>query len=281
MSDTNSVKPVCDLHGIKEAVCVHTDKVTDSCLAKDCIEDLRVYLTLESQRVLDQSTSAKARYVELMHVCIQVEAVPYNTGYYTAEITYYYRVLGEASNGCGRPVTISGLAVFTKRLILFGGESSAKTYYSRDCGCESRRQIENCGVPTVAVEVVDPIILGSGLCDVCSCCCPPETPQIPEAILACFDDELVLQGETKRLQVTIGQFSITRMQRSTQLLIPAFDYCIPTKSCTPSAVDAAQSPCELFSQIDFPIDAFFPTRENSCIPSDKSCTNYARTESKS
>ena len=48
MSDTNSVKPVCDLHGIKEAVCVHTDKVTDSCLAKDCIEDLRVYLTLES-----------------------------------------------------------------------------------------------------------------------------------------------------------------------------------------------------------------------------------------
>ena len=80
MSDTNSVKPVCDLHGIKEAVCVHTDKVTDSCLAKDCIEDLRVYLTLESQRVLDQSTSAKARYVELMHVCIQVEAVPYNTG---------------------------------------------------------------------------------------------------------------------------------------------------------------------------------------------------------
>ena len=276
MSDTNPVKPACDLRGIKEAVCVHTDKVTDSCLAKDCIEDLRVYLTLDSQRVLDGASSAKARFVELMHVCIQVEAVPYNTGYYTAEITYYYRVLGEASSGCGRPVTISGLAVFTKRQMLFGGESSAKTYYSRDCGCESRQKIENCGVPEVAVEVVEPMILGSSLCDVCSCCCQPEAPCIPEAILACFDDELVLQGENKRLQVTIGQFSITRMQRSTQLLIPAFDYCIPSKQCAAGNVDTAQSPCEMFSRIDFPIESFYPTRGESCIAPEKSCTNCAR-----
>ena len=97
-------------------------------------------------------------------------------------------------------------------------------------------------------------------------------------ILACFDDELVLQGETKRLQVTIGQFSITRMQRSTQLLIPAFDY--PTKSCTPSAVDAAQSPCELFSQIDFPMDAFFPGKNDTCIPPSENCTSCSRTSSK-
>lgn len=276
MSDSKSGKPACDLHAIREAVCVHTDKVTDSCLAKDCIEDLRVYLTLDSQRVLDAATSAKARYVELMHVRIQVEAAPYNTGYYTAEITYYYRVLGEASSGCGRPVTISGLAVFTKRQMLFGGESSAKTYYSRDCGCDSRQEIENCGVPAVAVEVVDPIILGSSLCDVCECCCQQDTPCIPEAILACFEEELVLQGEGKRLLVTIGQFSITRMQRSTQLLIPAFDYCIPNKQCTAGNVDAAQSPCQMFSQIDFPIDSFFPTRGESCIASDQSCTSCAR-----
>ena len=276
MSDTNQVKPGCDLRSIREAVCVHTDKVTDSCLAKDCIEDLRVYLTVESQRVLDAASSARARFVELIHVSIDVEAVPYNTGYYTAEITYYYRVLGEASNGSGRPVTITGLAVFTKRQVLFGGQSSAKTYYSRDCGCESRRAIENCGVPTAAVEAVDPIILGSSSCDVCCCTCPSDPPVIPEAILACFDEELVLQGENKRLLVTIGQFAITRMQRSTQILIPAFDYCIPTKECTPSDVSAAESPCELFGKIDFPIDAFFPTRNDACIPPEQSCTACSR-----
>ena len=277
MSDILSADHACDLRGIKEAVCVHTDKITDSCLAKDCIEDLRVYLTLDSQRALDNSTGAKARYVELIHVNIHVEPVPFNTGYYTSEITFYYRVLGEASVCSGRPVTITGLAVFTKRLVLFGGDASSKTFYSRECGCMNKQTIENCSAPTAAVEVVDPIILGSGICDVCNCCCPNDIPQIPEAILDCFDDELVLQGECKRLQITIGQFSITRMQRSTQLLIPTFDYCIPTKQCPVSGAGSAENPCEMFSRIEFPIEAFFPTRPDSCIPPSQSCTGCART----
>ena len=71
MSDTSQVNTSCDLRGIREAVCVHTDKITDSCLAKDCIEDLRVYLTLDSQRTLDAASGARARYVELMHVSAQ------------------------------------------------------------------------------------------------------------------------------------------------------------------------------------------------------------------
>ncbi len=278
MSDITSANPACDLRGIKEAVCVHTDKVTDSCLAKDCIEDLRVYLTLDSQRALDQATSAKARFVELVHVNICVEPVPFNTGYHTADITFYYRVLGEASVCSGRPVTITGLAVFCKRLVLFGGDASSKTYYSRDCACQNKQSVVNCGLPTAAVEVVDPLILGSSLCDVCACTCPCEPPEIPQAILDCFDDELVLKGECKRLLITIGQFSITRMQRSTQLLLPAFDYCIPNKQCPSSGVSAAESPCEMFSQIDFPIDAFFPSRNDTCIPPSQSCTNCARIE---
>lgn len=276
MPDTSVANPACDLRGIKEAVCVHTDKITDSCLAKDCIEDLRVYLTLDAQRALDQSTNARARYVELIHVCIQVEPVPYNTGHFTVDITYYYRVVGETcvTNGC--PNTITGLAVFSKRLVLFGGESSAKTFLSRECGCLSKQTIANCSAPQAAVEVVDPIILGSGVQEACTCCCNPDAPAIPEAILACFDQELVLKGECKRLLVTIGQFSITRLQRPTQLLIPTFDYCIPTKQCAQSGVGGVESPCDMFSQIDFPIDAFFPSRNDVCIPASQSCNNCAR-----
>ena len=96
MSDTTRSTPACDLSGIREAVCVHTDKITDSCLAKDCIEDLHVYLTVESQCTLDKAVSAKARFVELMHVAIQLDPVPYSAGYYTVDITYYYRVIADA-----------------------------------------------------------------------------------------------------------------------------------------------------------------------------------------
>lgn len=35
--------PVEDSCGIREAVCIHTRKIFDSCRDKDCIEDLRFY----------------------------------------------------------------------------------------------------------------------------------------------------------------------------------------------------------------------------------------------
>lgn len=73
MSEPAQTGKTCDLRGIREAVCVHTGKITDSCLAKDCIEDLRVYLTVDSQQTLDCAASAKARYVELLFTQVQVE----------------------------------------------------------------------------------------------------------------------------------------------------------------------------------------------------------------
>ena len=197
MSDTTRNTPACDLSGIREAVCVHTDKITDSCLAKDCIEDLHVYLTVESQCTLDKAVSAKARFVELMHVAIQTDPVPYSAGYYTVDITYYYRVIADAVMQAGRPCTITGLAVFSKRLVLFGGETTARIYSSRSYkSCLCKKSLQEASVPEAIVEVVDPMILGSRVQEVCACnCCTSDTPQIPQGILDCFEEELVLGGD--------------------------------------------------------------------------------------
>lgn len=279
MSDTTQTTPACDLRGVREAVCVHTDKITDSCLSKDCIEDLHVYLTVGSQCTLDEARGAKARFVELMHVAITTEPVAYSVGYYTADITCYYRVIADAVLPVGRPETITGLAVFSKRLVLFGGETTARTFSSRSYkSCLCKQSMQEANVPEAIVEVVDPMILGSRVQEVCACnCCAESAPQIPRAILECFDEELVLGGECKRLLVTIGQFSIARLQRSTQLLIPAFDYCVPSKQCPNVSGATDENPCEVFSQIDFPMDAFFPGKNESCIPASQSCTNCSRT----
>ena len=279
MSDTTQAGTACDLRGIREAVCVHTDKISDSCLAKDCIEDLQVYLTVPSQQALDCAVSAKARYVELLHVGVHVETVPYSTGYYTVDLTFYYRVIADASAAGGRPTTVTGLAIFSKRLVMFGGETSARSFSSRSgVSCLCKQAIQAGNVPEAIVEVVDPMILGSRVQEVCSCnCCPPSPPVIPEAILGCFEEQLVLDGESKRLLVTIGQFSIARLERSTQLLIPTFDYCIPSKTCKNVGSSNTESPCEVFGQIEFPMDAFFPSKNDSCIPAKDSCTNCAKT----
>ena len=279
MSDNNQAGTACDLRGIREAVCVHTDKISDSCLAKDCIEDLQVYLTVPSQQALDCAVSAKARYVELLHVGVHVETVPYSTGYYTVDLTFYYRVIADASAAGGRPTTVTGLAIFSKRLVMFGGETSARSFSSRSgVSCLCKQAIQAGNVPEAIVEVVDPMILGSRVQEVCSCnCCPPSPPVIPEAILGCFEEQLVLDGESKRLLVTIGQFSIARLERITQLLIPTFDYCIPSKTCKNVGSSNTESPCEVFGQIEFPMDAFFPSKADSCIPAKDSCTNCAKT----
>ena len=279
MSDNNQAGTACDLRGIREAVCVHTDKISDSCLAKDCIEDLQVYLTVPSQQALDCAVSAKARYVELLHVGVHVETVPYSTGYYTVDLTFYYRVIADASAAGGRPTTVTGLAIFSKRLVMFGGETSARSFSSRSgVSCLCKQAIQAGNVPEAIVEVVDPMILGSRVQEVCNCnCCPPSPPVIPEAILGCFEEQLVLDGESKRLLVTIGQFSIARLERSTQLLIPTFDYCIPSKTCKNVGRSNTESPCEVFGQIEFPMDAFFPSKADSCIPAKDSCTNCAKT----
>ena len=279
MSDNNQAGTACDLRGIREAVCVHTDKISDSCLAKDCIEDLQVYLTVPSQQALDCAVSAKARYVELLHVGVHVETVPYSTGYYTVDLTFYYRVIADASAAGGRPTTVTGLAIFSKRLVMFGGETSARSFSSRSgISCLCKQAIQAGNVPEAIVEVVDPMILGSRVQEVCNCnCCPPSPPVIPEAILGCFEEQLVLDGESERLLVTIGQFSIARLERSTQLLIPTFDYCIPSKTCKNVGSSNTESPCEVFGQIEFPMDAFFPSKADSCIPAKDSCTNCAKT----
>ena len=106
------------------------------------------------------------------------------------------------------------------------------------------------------VEVLDPMVLGSKVKDVCDCgcdvCC-----QIPGAIRCRFDEDLVLSGDKKRLYVTLGQFSIIRLERDAQLIVPVLDYSIPTKDCC-DAIGCAEDPCEMFSRIPFPTQQFAP-----------------------
>ena len=190
------------------------------------------------------------------------------------------RVIADATLSAGRTNTVTGLAVFSKRLVLFGGETSARIFSSRDdLTCLCKKSLQSVSLPRAVAETVDPIILGSRVMEACNCCCQNDvSPAIPEALLGCFDEPLVLTGECKRLLVTIGQFSIVRLERDTQLLIPTFDYCVPSKTCPPVGGTSTESPCEVFSQIDFPMDAFFPGKNEPCIKPEDSCTGCSRTK---
>ena len=75
----------------------------------------------------------------------------------------------------------------------------------------------------------------------------------PNCVIDYLDGEPA-QPETQRVLATIGIFTITRLERDVQIMIPSYDFCVPRKEC-PSTPD---DPSEDFSKIDFPTDSFFP-----------------------
>lgn len=254
-----SEQSCCRPEDLREAVSIHTRKITDSCRDKDCIEDLRVYLTKDSQVLLDEAAGAKARCAELMYAYIDVEPVAFNRNHYCIDITFYYRILADTVAGCNRPATLCGLAVFSKRAVLCGEDSSAKIFTSDtvlgDRDGMTRRSYNH---PTAVVEVLDPMILSSQVRDVCDCPCGERgLGQLPEGIRRMFDSDLVLSGESRRLYVTLGQFSIIRLERDVQLVVPTMDFALPTKECCDN-LGCAEDPCEMFSRIAFPVREFFP-----------------------
>lgn len=233
---------------VREAVCIHTRKVFDGCRDKDCVEDLKVYPTVTSQAGIENAIRVRPKSAQLIDAKVNVQEIAFNRGYFTVDVTYFYRIVGETFPA-GDP--ICGLAIFDKRVMLFGSEASAKVYTSEDPD-----QKQSSGLPIGVIESVDPIILHMKVVEKDSQLQDEAEPRtIPQEIQDLFDEELVMSEQNRSLFVTIGQFSMIRLERDTQLLIPAYDYCVPEKSCEGTSDD---DPCAMFSRIEFPLDEFFP-----------------------
>ena len=115
------------------------------------------------------------------------------------------------------------------------------------------------------VEAVDPIVLNMKLVDVCECRpCDCELTELPPCVCACFGCDLCFGSDGKRIYVTLGQFSIVRLERDTQLLMPVYDYCMPEKECTCGVGE--DDPCEIFRHVKFPVSEFFPPNSPAPVP---------------
>ena len=138
----------------QQSMSIHTRKITDSCRDKDCIEDLRVYLTTGSQSQLDTTPNARVRSAELITTYIDVEPVAFDGHHYCVDVTFYYRILADAVVGTVRPTTLYGLAVFSKRAVLCGEDSRAHIYSSDTrIGFPDGPSLKAADLPIAVVEV--------------------------------------------------------------------------------------------------------------------------------
>ena len=255
MAEKKIVPDGCLDNGFREAVCVETSKVYDSCSAKDCFEDLQVYFPAPAQSVIDAAISVKPKKASVLNVYLDVEPVAFNKGYYAVDVTFFFKVTVEAyTSPVGCPTEVTGLALFTKKVILYGGEGGAAVF-STDLSLTDRP--DGCGtsLPTASIQLVDPIFLAAKLCERGEMCFEP-CVSIPAAVADRFDGEFGPELPCRTVYVTLGLFSVVNLLRKVQLLLPVYDYCLPQKECCCSTED----PCEVFRGIRFPVEEFFPRR---------------------
>ncbi len=254
-----------------ENVCISASRIYDSCRAKECLENLRVYFTQENQNIINSATKISAEKAEVIWIFSDVESLPYHKGYYTVDLKFFFKIEVNAYTGLSRPVTIDGLAYYEKKVVLFGSVGEAKIFqskYKEDSFDIATWKKTN--MPNAVAEVVDPLVLDTlVLSDECIPDCDLDIATLPQCVHRIFDHSLTNNSTGKNVYVTLGIFLLIRLEREVQISVPASSFCIPDDQCHGGVIPTPTNPCDMFRDMDFPIDEFFPpvicdTPEQEC-----------------
>ena len=222
------------------AVPVRLDRVFDSCSDKDCITNLQVILEGAAE-LPPQYTSVKTRCVSIDDICMSVEPIPFNRGYYTVDITYTFGVeLLCYTRNCEAPAVMRGMASASKSVILYGSESSTKTFFSSGARIgETNRCCDSVSLPAASCQCVDPIALETRI---------SVLPPLPG------QEQTAPPVPRRTVVLTLGVFSVVELTRPVTMTVAAYPYQVPSKTCSGDS----DSPCEVFSRLNFPTEEFIP-----------------------
>ncbi len=252
-----------ELGPLGENVCINASRIYDSCRAKECLENLRVYVSSENQEIINSASKITAEKAEVIWIYSDVEALPFHKGYYTVNLKFYFRVELNAYTGLRRPVEIDGLAFYEKKIVLFGSTGEAKifqTKYKEDSFDIATWKKTN--MPNAVAEVVDPIVLDTLVLSRDTIPASDfDTASVPECVHRVFDGTITPCNDGKNIYVTLGLFLLVRLEREVQLSVPTASFCIPDSVCHNEDAPG-QDPCDMFRELSFPIDEFFPP--NKC-----------------
>lgn len=252
--------------------CISVNKIFDSARDKDCLEDIKVFLCDCAQEIIDRATAVRCKDIDVVATDISIDPVPFNKGYFQVHIRYFFCITVEACV-CSKSYEVKGLSVFDKKIILYGSEKNVSVFTSdpNNNGFCKKPPKFKCDseptLPSVVVEVASPICLDLKLVERCrnfgNCCIGADS--IPEGIRERFEGNFVDGVGVNELFASIGVFSVIRMERPVQLIVPATAFCLPEKDSTPAI--SSSDPCNIFGRMNFPIDEFFPyADEPPCAP---------------
>ncbi len=234
MSDFTQMPENCG-----ETALINVNRVFDSCSDRDCLVNMPVIL--DSGELPCTIQLVKTKCVRVADVCMRIEPVPFNKGFYNIDLTFTFRVdLLGYSAACEQPQPLSGTVYASKSCILYGSESNTQTFYSNGY---HTGEVNNCcemvNLPIANVRVVSPLALETKIGTDCRVCDP------------CQSSEPVSR---RNVLVTLGLFSVVELSRPVTIMVPTMDYTIPRKECCTSA----ETPCSVFDKMRFPTEEFSP-----------------------
>ena len=246
---------------------VDTFRIFDSCRQQECLEDLYVLLTDEGQRVLDGAASARVRGARVLWSRIDSEEMPFHRGFFRVNVRYYFQCILECSNGVGTGQEVAGLTVYDQSVMLYGGSSHVSSFASdlpADAGRIAGGVQAPVNRPRIVVDAAEPVALRLTTVDLersrtfgASFCSPDAVPEeIAREFIGSF---LPPEPGSKVPFVTLGLFSMIRIERPAQIIVPACDASVP-RGCGDYHFGETD-PCTLFRSMEFPLSEFYPDAE--------------------
>ena len=241
-------------------ILIDTQQIFDCCRDRDCFEDTRVFLDEAGQCLIERAGQIRVRTAEVISSSITVDPVRLSRGFYRIDARFFVRLECEACLFPGGSQCFNGLAVCEKSVVLYGGEGNVHVFRSNAssdsfCSPHCEGEMTN-NLPVAVVETVDPVVLSAEIVEPSRCHCCLCGEELTPAANRLFGGNIAMNGN-RYLAVSLGFFSVIRLERPEQYLINATEYSVPDKECLP---DDDDSPCDAFHRMAFPIEEFAPGR---------------------
>ena len=244
----------------RESYGIEVSRILDACRDRDCFENVRVFLTCAGDELIARTGNVRVKCAKIVGSNIAVDPIQFNRGFYSVLIRFYVLCRFEVCAPIAQSQEVEGIAVLEKRVVLFGGESNVSIFRSKAgesfCGIPDPVY---CGhnAPEAVIEVVEPVVLNARVVErqeECCCCC--SCRDVPGAITDTLSGALQDSDDSERyLTVSLGIFSVIRLERSGQLVVQGNEYCLPDKEC---CIGDAEDPCCTFRNMPFPTAEFCP-----------------------
>ena len=253
MNDNRNTVP--SFGSCRDTAYIDTERILDSCRDKDCYEDVPVYLLEPSCEAIVPGANVRTDKAEVVAASINVDPVPFNRGFYQIGMRVFIRVKCEVCSPAGRPQSVDGLCFVDKKVILYGSEGNVSIFKSRPgvqdfCGTQNI-ELAGTNLPTAVLETVDPVVLGTKVVGAGGC----SMLEFPNSISGIGGERLMCGRNNAMIVVSLGVFSVVRMERPAQYLVNGSEYTVPEKECVSPTTD---DPCKLFNRMAFPVGQFYP-----------------------